>query len=87
MNMATLTSRGRITLPVKVRRMLNLRTGDRVAFVHVEHGPFELAPAARSVRELKGLFGTSACGVSIDEMNRVVAAPRAHAAQRDRRSK
>jgi antitoxin PrlF len=70
---ATLTSKGQITIPAEVRRVLNVDTGDRVEFVQVEPGRFELIAATRSVRELKGLFGKAARTVSIDEMNRVIA--------------
>lgn len=73
MTTATLTSKGQITIPAEVRRMLNVQTGDRVEFVQVEPGRFEIVAATRSVRELKGLFGKSERTVSIEEMNRTIA--------------
>ena len=74
MSTATLTSKGQITIPADVRRVLNVQAGDRVEFVQVEPGRFELVAATRSVRELKGLFGKPARTVSVDEMNRAIAA-------------
>ena len=38
MSTATLTSKGQITIPADVRRLLNVQTGDRVEFVQVEPG-------------------------------------------------
>lgn len=73
MSTATLTSKGQITIPADVRRVLNVQTGDRVEFVQIEPGRFELVAATRSVRELKGLFGKAERTVSIAEMNRVIA--------------
>jgi antitoxin PrlF len=70
---ATLTSKGQITIPADVRRALNVQTGDRVEFVQVQPGRFELVAATRSVRELKGMFGRPARSLTIEEMNRVVA--------------
>ena len=74
MSTATLTSKGQITIPADVRRVLNVQAGDRVEFVQVEPGRFELVAATRSVRELKGLFGKPGRTVSVDEMNRAIAA-------------
>jgi antitoxin PrlF len=82
MSTATLTSKGQITIPVDVRRVLNVQTGDRVEFVQIEPGRFELVAATRSVRELKGLFGPATRTVSIDEMNRVIAKRGAQAGER-----
>ena len=73
MSTATLTSKGQITIPADVRRALNVQTGDRVEFVQIEPGRFELVAATRSVRELKGMFGKATRTVSIDEMNRAIA--------------
>jgi len=73
MSTATLTTKGQITIPADVRRLLNVQAGDRVEFVQIEPGRFELIPATRSVRELKGLFGKPVRNVSIDEMNQTIA--------------
>ena len=84
MTTATLTSKGQITIPVDVRRALNVGTGDRVEFVQIEPGRFEILAATRSVRELKGMFGKAARSVSIDEMNRTIAERGAAAGLRSR---
>ncbi len=73
MTTATLTSKGQITIPADVRRALNVQTGDRVEFVQIEPGRFEILAATRSVRELKGMFGKAVRTVSIEEMNRTIA--------------
>ena len=80
MTTATLTSKGQITIPADVRRALNVRTGDRVEFVEVEPGRFEIVSATRSVREMKGMFGKAPRTVSIEEMNRTIAGQGARAA-------
>jgi len=71
---ATLTTKGQITIPVDVRRALNVEAGDRVEFVEIEPGRFEVIAATRSVRELKGRFGKPQRAVSIEEMNASIAA-------------
>jgi AbrB family looped-hinge helix DNA binding protein len=70
---ATVTSRGRITLPVDVRRSLRVHAGDRVEFVEVAPGRYEVVAATRPVTALKGMFGKRGKAVSIDAMNAVIA--------------
>ena len=74
MSTATLTTKGQITIPADVRRVLNVEAGDRVEFVQVEPGRFEVVAATRSVRELKGRFGKPARPVTIEQMNGAIAA-------------
>ena len=74
MTTATVTSKGQITIPVNVRRSLQVAPGDRVEFVEVEPGRFEFLAATRSVKELKGMFGKAVRRVSIEEMNQAIAA-------------
>jgi antitoxin PrlF len=74
MTTATVTSKGQITIPVNVRQALHVEAGDRVEFVEVEAGRFEVVAATRSVKELKGMFGKAAKRVSIEDMNAAVAA-------------
>jgi len=70
---ATVTGKGQITIPIEVRQALGIDAGDRVEFVEVEAGRFELVPATRSVTALKGMFGKPKRGVSIEEMNAAIA--------------
>jgi AbrB family looped-hinge helix DNA binding protein len=73
MSTALLTSKGQITIPADVRKALNVGAGDRLEFMEVEPGRFEVVVATRSVTELKGRFGKAARTVSIEEMNAVIA--------------
>ncbi|WP_310734617.1 AbrB family transcriptional regulator [Azohydromonas caseinilytica] len=51
-----------------------MEAGDRVEFVDVQPGRFEIVAATASVKSLRGAFGRPARAVSIDEMNQAIAA-------------
>jgi antitoxin PrlF len=71
---ATLTSKGRITIPLRVRKVLGLDAGDRVEFVEIDQGKFAIVAATRSVRELEGMFQNKRRKpVSVEEMNAAIA--------------
>jgi antitoxin PrlF len=74
MSTATVTSKGQITIPADVRQALQVKSGDRVEFVQIEPGRFEVVAATRPVTDLKGLFGRPSKAVSIDDMNKAIAA-------------
>ena len=74
MTTATVTSKGQITIPIAVREALHVSAGDRVEFIEVYPGRFELVAASQPVTALKGIFGAAAKTVSIDEMNAAIAA-------------
>jgi antitoxin PrlF len=73
MTMATVTSKGQITIPVEVRQGLKIETGDRIEFVQIDSGRYEIIAATKSIRELKGMFGKPYRSVSIEEMNQAIA--------------
>jgi len=74
MSTSTVTTKGQITIPIKVRTALGLDAGDRVEFVETEPGQFVLVAATRSVQDLKGIFrGRRNRAVSIEEMNATIA--------------
>ncbi len=74
MIMATITSKGQITIPAEVRLALNLGTGDRIAFERSPAGGFVFNPVKKvSVTALKGIGGKPSKAVSIEEMNAVIA--------------
>jgi antitoxin PrlF len=71
---ATITSKGQITIPVQVRAALGVDTGDRIEFIEVRKGEFNIVSATRSVKELKGMLRVKrGKPVSIEEMNRAIA--------------
>ena len=69
---ATLTSKGQITIPLKVRQKLGLDAGDRVEFVELAPGEFALKAATEDVRSLKGMIRKPVAPVSIDAMNAAI---------------
>lgn len=73
MSTATMTSKGQITIPAIVRSALGVETGDRIEFVQVEPGRFELVAATQPVTALKGLVRKPASSVSIAAMNKAIA--------------
>ena len=71
---ATVSSDGRITIPVSVRQALGLQPGDRLLFVTLPDGSFQLSRETHSVRTLKGFFGPpSGPAVSVEEMSTAIA--------------
>jgi AbrB family looped-hinge helix DNA binding protein len=70
---ATLTSKGQLTLPKSVRERMGLDSGDRVEFVEVTDGVFNIVAATRDVRELRGMISKPKDAISLDDMNRAIA--------------
>ncbi len=73
MTTATITSKGQITIPKDVRIRLGLGTGDRVEFVEIQDGIFQIASATQDVQALKGIVPKPKKPVTIAEMNQAVA--------------
>jgi AbrB family looped-hinge helix DNA binding protein len=70
---ATVTSRGQITIPAEVRKILCLKPGDRVQFLEGEHGECILKRATGSIMDLKGCVRWTGKPVTIEEMNETIA--------------
>jgi antitoxin PrlF len=72
MSTATLSSKGQITIPAVVREALGVEAGDRVEFIQVAPGHFELVSATQSVTALKGIVRKPEQPVSIEAMNMAI---------------
>jgi antitoxin PrlF len=71
---ATITSKGQITIPVRVRAALGLDAGDQIEFLELEKGQYAIVPATRSLQELNGLYkGRRKKPATIEEMNAAIA--------------
>lgn len=56
MELAKITSKGQITLPINIRRALKLKDGDKIAFVEM-NGQYVLAnPAMLAIQQLQKEF-------------------------------
>ena len=73
MTTATITSKGQVTIPSVMRSALGVESGDRVEFIEVEHGRFELVASTHSVTALKGMVRKPKSPVTISSMNQAIA--------------
>lgn len=68
MSQATITSKGQVTIPASVRAKLKVGAGDKIEFIEVSDGKYEVIAVTREASTLKGLFKSDKT-VSIEEMN------------------
>lgn len=73
MSTATLSSKGQITIPAEVRRGLGVETGDRVEFIEIKPGQYELVAATLPITALKGIVPRPEKAVTVEEMDAVIA--------------
>ncbi|MDX9866105.1 MAG: AbrB/MazE/SpoVT family DNA-binding domain-containing protein [Anaerolineaceae bacterium] len=72
MELAKITSKGQVTLPINIRRALNLKTGDKVAFVEL-NGQYVLAnPVSLVLREAREGFAGEAERLGLQDEEDVV---------------
>ena len=74
MSTSTLTSKGQVTIPSKVRASMGLDTGDRIEFIEMDDGTFTIMAATHTVKDLKGMIRKPARSVSIEDMNAAIKA-------------
>jgi antitoxin PrlF len=69
---ATVTSKGQITIPIKVRTALGLNAGVKVDFIEVEKGKFAIRPRTASIMDLRGCVPKLDYVPTIEEMDEAV---------------
>jgi AbrB family looped-hinge helix DNA binding protein len=70
---ATITSKGQITIPKRVRTSLGVGTGDRVEFVEIKQGVFQIVAATQDVKCLKGIVPKPKRPVTVADMSKAIA--------------
>lgn len=74
MSIATLTSKGQVTIPKEIRDKLSLRAGDRITFTPTQDGVLIRAQKV-PFETLRGVLGRPPVGgLSVEEMDEGVAA-------------
>lgn len=84
MELAKITSKGQITLPISIRRALKLKDGDKIAFVEM-NGQYVLAnPTMLAISQLQKDFGNFAQENQLQTEEDVVALVKAVRNERDK---
>ncbi|MCF6264393.1 MAG: AbrB/MazE/SpoVT family DNA-binding domain-containing protein [Xanthomonadales bacterium] len=73
MTIATISSRGQITIPADVRAILSLKRGDKVNFI-ITDNEVKFLPVTKDINTLKGFIKKPLKPVSIEEMNKTIQA-------------
>ena len=70
----TVSSKGQITIPKKIREFLNVDTFDKIVFIPLEEGQVMMTNKQNSAAELFGMLSHRKLSksVSVDDMKRAV---------------
>jgi AbrB family looped-hinge helix DNA binding protein len=80
---STVTSKGQVTVPEKVRRALAVGQGDRLEWVTGSDGRVEVRKAGGDLRRLVGMLGKPRRSATVEEMDAALKARhREHHARR-----
>lgn len=66
MNLAKISANGQITVPVEIRRLLGLKSGDKILFFQKQDGEVVVSNAsAQSIRKAQAAFAGAADAMGI----------------------
>ena len=71
MSVATITSKGQVTIPKDVREALRLKQGDRLEFIVQDDGTVRVRPLTVDVHDLFGILKAER-PVTVEEMNQTI---------------
>ncbi|GHV28674.1 AbrB family transcriptional regulator [Synergistales bacterium] len=60
MELAKITSKGQITLPIEIRRKLRLKDGDKIAFIEMDNQIVVANPVAIAIKNIQEAFAGEA---------------------------
>ena len=70
---ATVTSKGQLTLPVEARRRLGINPGTKVDVIITADDRMEVIPLTNSVKNLKGMVPKPKKALTLEEMEDAIA--------------
>ena len=68
----TLSSKGQVTIPVEIRTVLRLHTGDRINFVAIDNGRVEMIPKKGAASTLKRLVKWRSKPATLSQMDEAI---------------
>ncbi|MFA6958656.1 MAG: AbrB/MazE/SpoVT family DNA-binding domain-containing protein [Thermoanaerobaculia bacterium] len=66
---ATVTSKGQVTLPAEARKQLGIKAGSKLEFIVVDGTRLEVIPVAQSVTSLKSILPKPKKRLSLGEID------------------
>ncbi|NYT27718.1 MAG: AbrB/MazE/SpoVT family DNA-binding domain-containing protein [Candidatus Thiodubiliella endoseptemdiera] len=73
MSLATITSKGQVTIPKDIRQSLHLNAGDKIEMLATKNGEAIIRPISKTVDEVFGLLKRPGQKpVSVEEMNEAI---------------
>ena len=72
MSTSTVTSKGQITIPVEIRNLLNIHTGDVLEFFVQDDGEIRLYAQSKDVTDLKNLLPKPKKKLTIEQINDII---------------
>jgi AbrB family looped-hinge helix DNA binding protein len=70
---ATVTSKGQVTVPIEARRRLGLVPGTRLDLIITDDDRLEVIPMTGSVQKLKGMLPKPKRHLTLEEMDDAIA--------------
>lgn len=70
---ATVTSKGQLTIPVEARRRFGIKAGSKLDFIITEDGRMEVIPMTDSILNLKGMVPKPVKPLTLEEMDEAIA--------------
>lgn len=70
--MATLTSKGQITVPKRVREALAVQPGDKIAFRIHDDGSVTVEAETVELGQLRGAIKPKVHGITVEDMNATI---------------
>jgi AbrB family looped-hinge helix DNA binding protein len=72
MELAKITSKGQITLPIEIRRRLRLKDGDKIAFIEMGSQIVVANPIAIAIKDVQEVFAGEAERLELKDEEDVV---------------
>ncbi len=72
MALATLTTKGQVTIPKEIRELLRLHSGDKIDFFVKDSGEAVIRPISRKVDDVFCKLKNNKKHVSVEEMNQAI---------------
>ena len=70
---ATVTSKGQVTLPAEARRRLRISPGSKLEFIVINQERLEVIPVVETVTSLKGMVPKPKKPLSLADMEKAIA--------------